>query len=104
MSNYNLINSRNDQHSPYVEVSKLTKYQIDDAICIDKNNNQYLGLINYSKHQPILSYLMQNEDFSNYVRELGKSLVIDFKNIASLPINVQKDIKSASRYFNEYDA
>lgn len=102
MSNYNLINSRNDQHSPYVEVSKLIKYQIDDAICIDKSNNQYLGLINYSKHQPILSYLMQNEDFSNYVRELGKSLVIDFKNTANLPINVQKAIKSVVRYFKDY--
>ena len=102
MSTFKNINYRNDERSPLIEISKLTNLKVDDAIVIDRKNNQYLGLVNYLYHHPLLSYLMQDEVFSNYVRGLKKTLIIDYKKLDCLPLDVQKAIKKGARAFKNY--
>lgn len=102
MSNYKNITTRTDEESPIREIKKLTNLEVDDALCLNKGKHLYLGLVNYQKHQPILSYLMQDKDFSNYVEGLDKSLIIDYKNTAILPLNVQKAIKKTIKAFMNY--
>ncbi len=102
MSNYKINYTRDGENNPVVEIAKLTKLEINDAICVNRHKGQYLGLVNYQKHQPILTYLMQNEDFSKYVRSLGKSFVIDFKNLSNLPTEIAKIVLKGAKAFKSY--
>ena len=102
MSNYNLLTARNNGKTPVDVISKLTNLTIDDAICVDIDKNIFLGLVNYHKHQPILSYLMQNEAFAKYINSLNKTTIIDYRKLDELPDNIQKIVKAVVKQFKNY--